>query len=206
VLWIFYRPKKSIALAGFEPATFGSSGKHTNHYTTMGTLVPFFLERSTLMTMDVVQKSTNGAHKMDMGIQLSMFTWKQAHIQTVVNIILDQIPNCTWHSGPQDVCQTLVGFHFRGKILTTWAKISTVLNSHLLPLSFCPCVPHHPFRALTCMCGTVLMTTNWTIHSWGVFKKAFPTEWAAFLSEDIPLQARLNTWLQHGGPTPHFSL
>jgi hypothetical protein len=27
-------PLKSIALAGFEPATFGSSGKHTNHYTT----------------------------------------------------------------------------------------------------------------------------------------------------------------------------
>jgi hypothetical protein len=29
--------KKSIALAGFEPATFGSSGKHTNHYTTKAT-------------------------------------------------------------------------------------------------------------------------------------------------------------------------
>jgi hypothetical protein len=27
-----------IALAGFEPATFGSSGKHTNHYTTEATL------------------------------------------------------------------------------------------------------------------------------------------------------------------------
>jgi hypothetical protein len=27
-----------IALAGFEPATFGSSGKHTNHYTTKETL------------------------------------------------------------------------------------------------------------------------------------------------------------------------
>jgi hypothetical protein len=34
---------KSIALAGFEPATFMSSGKHTNHYTTKVTfdvLVP----------------------------------------------------------------------------------------------------------------------------------------------------------------------
>jgi hypothetical protein len=34
VLWIFITLKRSIALAGFEPATFGSSGKHTNHYTT----------------------------------------------------------------------------------------------------------------------------------------------------------------------------
>jgi hypothetical protein len=30
----FYRPLKSIALAGFEAAAFGSSGTHTNHYTT----------------------------------------------------------------------------------------------------------------------------------------------------------------------------
>jgi hypothetical protein len=33
----FLSPLKSIALAGFEPATFGSSGKHTNHYTTKAT-------------------------------------------------------------------------------------------------------------------------------------------------------------------------
>jgi hypothetical protein len=30
----FYHPLKIIALAGFEPATFQSSGKRTNHYTT----------------------------------------------------------------------------------------------------------------------------------------------------------------------------
>jgi hypothetical protein len=30
----------SIALAGFEPATFGSSGKHTNHYTIKATYIP----------------------------------------------------------------------------------------------------------------------------------------------------------------------
>jgi hypothetical protein len=30
-------PKISIALAGFKPATFGSSDEHTNHYTTMAT-------------------------------------------------------------------------------------------------------------------------------------------------------------------------
>jgi hypothetical protein len=30
----FYRPEKSITLAGFKLAIFGSSGKHTNHYTT----------------------------------------------------------------------------------------------------------------------------------------------------------------------------
>jgi hypothetical protein len=29
----FYHPKKSIALARFEPATFGSSGKHTTKAT-----------------------------------------------------------------------------------------------------------------------------------------------------------------------------
>jgi hypothetical protein len=29
--------KKSIALTGFEPVTFGSSDKHTNHYTTKAT-------------------------------------------------------------------------------------------------------------------------------------------------------------------------
>jgi hypothetical protein len=34
----FYRPWKSVALAGFEPATFGSSGKHTNYYTTKATV------------------------------------------------------------------------------------------------------------------------------------------------------------------------
>jgi hypothetical protein len=28
---------KSATMAGFEPATFGSSGKHTNHYTTQDT-------------------------------------------------------------------------------------------------------------------------------------------------------------------------
>jgi hypothetical protein len=34
VLRIFIALKKSIALAKFEPVTFGSSGKHNNHYTT----------------------------------------------------------------------------------------------------------------------------------------------------------------------------
>jgi hypothetical protein len=33
----FYRPCKSIASAGFEPATLGSIGKHTTHYTTEAT-------------------------------------------------------------------------------------------------------------------------------------------------------------------------
>jgi hypothetical protein len=33
----FCRPQKSIALALFEPATFWSSGKHTNHYNTKAT-------------------------------------------------------------------------------------------------------------------------------------------------------------------------
>jgi hypothetical protein len=37
VLRIFIAVKKSIALAGFEPVTFGSSGNHTNHYTIKAT-------------------------------------------------------------------------------------------------------------------------------------------------------------------------
>jgi hypothetical protein len=35
----FYRALKSTALAGFEPDTFGPSGKHTNHYTTEATSI-----------------------------------------------------------------------------------------------------------------------------------------------------------------------
>jgi hypothetical protein len=34
----FYRPQKSDALARFEPANFGSSGKHSSHYTTKETI------------------------------------------------------------------------------------------------------------------------------------------------------------------------
>jgi hypothetical protein len=37
VLRIFIALKKFIALDGLEPATIGSSGKHTNHYTTNAT-------------------------------------------------------------------------------------------------------------------------------------------------------------------------
>jgi hypothetical protein len=48
----FYRPKESVALARFEPTTFGSSGKHTNHYTTKVTfpklyfniILPYLIE------------------------------------------------------------------------------------------------------------------------------------------------------------------
>jgi hypothetical protein len=38
VLRIFVVLKISISLAVLEPATFGSSGKHTNNYTTKATL------------------------------------------------------------------------------------------------------------------------------------------------------------------------
>jgi hypothetical protein len=37
VLRIFIAIKKSIASTGFEPASFRSSGMHTNHYTTEAT-------------------------------------------------------------------------------------------------------------------------------------------------------------------------
>jgi hypothetical protein len=40
----FYYSQKSIALAGFELATFGSSGKHINHYTTEATVLVWHLE------------------------------------------------------------------------------------------------------------------------------------------------------------------
>jgi hypothetical protein len=38
VLRIFIALKKYIALAGFETANFGSSGKYANHYTTEATV------------------------------------------------------------------------------------------------------------------------------------------------------------------------
>jgi hypothetical protein len=34
---VMMMPQKSTASAGFEPATFSSIGKHTNHYTTEAT-------------------------------------------------------------------------------------------------------------------------------------------------------------------------
>jgi hypothetical protein len=37
----FVSPLKSIGLAGLEPATFGSSGNHTNHYDQGDTGGPF---------------------------------------------------------------------------------------------------------------------------------------------------------------------
>jgi hypothetical protein len=40
--------KKSIALGGFEPANFESSGKHTNHYTTEATKEISFIYMFTL--------------------------------------------------------------------------------------------------------------------------------------------------------------
>jgi hypothetical protein len=39
VLQIFIALKKSIASAGFDPATLGSSGSYTNHYTTEATKI-----------------------------------------------------------------------------------------------------------------------------------------------------------------------
>jgi hypothetical protein len=39
VLRIFIALKNPSPWPGFEPATFGSSGKHTNHYTTKATLI-----------------------------------------------------------------------------------------------------------------------------------------------------------------------
>jgi hypothetical protein len=48
VLRIFIALKKSIALAGFESATFVSSGKHTNHYTTEATSYIYTMEMSRL--------------------------------------------------------------------------------------------------------------------------------------------------------------
>jgi hypothetical protein len=52
VLRIFIALKKSIALVGFEPATFGSSGKHTNYYTTKA--IRGKVVRSVFMTAVIV--------------------------------------------------------------------------------------------------------------------------------------------------------
>jgi hypothetical protein len=35
----FYHPLKSVASAGFEPVTIGSSGKHTNQYMTEANVI-----------------------------------------------------------------------------------------------------------------------------------------------------------------------
>jgi hypothetical protein len=52
-LRIFIALKKSIVLARFEPATFGSGDKHTNHYTAKATILTYvfvvFLKRSRKM-------------------------------------------------------------------------------------------------------------------------------------------------------------
>jgi hypothetical protein len=39
VLWIFIALENTSLWPGFEPATFGSSGQHTNRYTTQATAV-----------------------------------------------------------------------------------------------------------------------------------------------------------------------
>jgi hypothetical protein len=43
-----------------------------------------------------------------------------------------------------------IGLLWVKNILLTWVKISSVtqLSNNLLPLPYCPCVPHHPFRSL----------------------------------------------------------
>jgi hypothetical protein len=46
VLRIFIALKNPSTWPGFEPATFGSSGQHTNHYTTKATSYKFNLFNS----------------------------------------------------------------------------------------------------------------------------------------------------------------
>jgi hypothetical protein len=47
-----------MALAGFDPVTFGSSGKHTNHYTTEATDVTLVLVLMIGISVSVVSLST----------------------------------------------------------------------------------------------------------------------------------------------------
>jgi hypothetical protein len=49
VLRIFIALKNPSPWPGYEPATFGSSGKHTNHYTTKETIVRCY-ETKTMST------------------------------------------------------------------------------------------------------------------------------------------------------------
>jgi hypothetical protein len=48
VLWIFIALKNPSPWSGFEHATFGSSGQHTNHYTTKTTHVLFMVNKVAL--------------------------------------------------------------------------------------------------------------------------------------------------------------
>jgi hypothetical protein len=58
VLRICIALKNSIASAGFEPATLGSSGKHTNHYTTVATS-----EELTAYIIGVINAESGGIQK-----------------------------------------------------------------------------------------------------------------------------------------------
>jgi hypothetical protein len=53
VLRIFIASKKSIALAGFEPVSLVSSGRHANHFTTEATLTELTPRGSVVETLIV---------------------------------------------------------------------------------------------------------------------------------------------------------
>jgi hypothetical protein len=60
VLRIFIALKNPSPWPGFEPATFGSSGQHTNHYTTKATIVMYLCVINAWITLFKVMKLLNG--------------------------------------------------------------------------------------------------------------------------------------------------
>jgi hypothetical protein len=68
---------------------------------------------------------------------------------------------------------------------------------NLFPVSFCPCVPYHPLRHFH------RRPTNRGILSWGAFNLHFLQDELPLLLDDVPLQVRLNMWLQYSSTPPH---
>jgi hypothetical protein len=58
-----------IALAGFEPATFGSSGKHSNHYTTKATYASLHIYRRPLDTGEAGPVGTTSVLECSLRVQ-----------------------------------------------------------------------------------------------------------------------------------------
>jgi hypothetical protein len=77
VLWNSIALKNAITLAGFKLATFGSSGKHTNHYTTKATLYPckpLYVRLDGLQSVYMWQKRGKGKTQLSSEQRVTYFT------------------------------------------------------------------------------------------------------------------------------------
>jgi hypothetical protein len=92
VLRIFIALKKSIALVRFEPATFGSSGQHTNRYTTKATHLAYTGYYSSFMERPYAVNS----------FRLQQPTWNEALALLLNTAILKQsCARITEHRHPE---------------------------------------------------------------------------------------------------------